>query len=140
MKKQKVTPIQRKWWLIDARGKILGRLSTQIANLLRGKQKPIFSPHLDVGDYVVVINAEKIVLTGKKLKQKVYFRHSGYPGGAKYIPAEKLLKEKPCELLRLAVSGMLPKNKLRQQFLKKLKIYRGSTHPEQSQQLNRIEI
>jgi large subunit ribosomal protein L13 len=118
----------------------LGRLATQIAIRLRGKHKPIFTPHADTGDFVVVINAGKIVLTGSKLDKKVYYRHSGYIGGLKKITARRLLEEKPEEVLRLAVKRMLPKNSLGRRQLKKLKIYKGADHPHEAQQPEKLEI
>ncbi len=126
--------IEKKWYLIDASGKVLGRLATKIATLLLGKRKPFFTPYLDCGDYVIVTNAEKVRLTGKKLKQKIAYRHSGYPRGDKYTPYEKLLKENPERAIYLAVKGMLPKNKLGRKLLTKLKVYQGNVHPHQPQQ------
>ena len=131
----KEADIKRVWYLIDADGKTLGRLSTQIADILRGKKKPIFTPHVDTGDFVVVINADKIKLTGNKLKQKMYYHHSGYIGGLKTVNAEKLMEKKPTFILQHAVKGMLPKNKLARRQLKKLKIYCGGEHPHISQNL-----
>lgn len=125
--------IERNWRIVDAEGMVLGRIATQIADMLRGKDKPTFSPHMDTGDFVVVVNAEKVRLTGKKLSEKVYYRHSGYPGGIKSIVAEKLLEKKPEGLLIEAVKGMLPKNKLRKVFMKKLKVYAGGEHPHEAQ-------
>ena len=125
---------ERKWRLIDAEGKVLGRLATEIANALRGKDKPTFTPHEDTGDFVVVVNAEKVKLTGKKLADKVYYHHTGYPGGIRGITAEKLLEKEPERLLIEAVKGMLPKNKLQKAFLSKLKVYAGSEHPHAAQQ------
>lgn len=122
------------WLLVDARDKPLGRLASQVAMLLRGKHKPIFTPHLDTGDFVVVVNADRIKLTGAKLKDKFYYHHTRYPGGLKAVNAEKLLKEKPAELVRLAVKRMLPKNALNRKVLLKLKVYAGSEHPHQAQQ------
>lgn len=123
------------WVLFDAKGQTLGRLATQIVMVLRGKTKPTFTPHLDTGDFVVVVNAEKVKLTGAKLKDKLYYHHTGYPGGLKAVQAEKLLQKKPTELLRLAVKRMLPKNALNRNILhKKLKIYAGPNHPHQAQQ------
>jgi len=122
------------WWVIDAEGQVLGRLATTIAARLRGKHNPSFTPHVDTGDAVVVINADKIVLTGKKLQNKVYYRHSGYIGGLKEITAEKLLEKRPEELIRHAVKGMLPKNKLGRKLFKKLKVYTGNSHPHEAQQ------
>ncbi len=125
--------IKRKWHLVDAKGKTLGRLASRIAILLRGKHKPTFTPHLDTGDFVVVINAEKVVLTGKKWKEKLYIHHSGYPGGLKSISAEKMWEKHPERLLTMAVQGMLPKNKLGRKLIKKLKVYAGESHPHQAQ-------
>jgi len=121
------------WWVVDAEGQVLGRLATTVAARLRGKHNPAFTPHVDTGDAVVVINAEKIVLTGRKLQQKIYYRHSGYIGGLKEITAGKLLEKRPEELIRHAVKGMLPKNKLGRQLFKKLKVYAGDTHPHKAQ-------
>ena len=132
--------IKKKWYLVDARGKVLGRLATHIAMRLRGKHKPIFTPHADTGDFVVVINADKLVLTGNKWDNKLYSRHTGYIGGLKQVSAKKLLEKKPEDVLRFAVRGMLPKNSLGRRQLKKLKIYAGSEHPHQAQQLEALEI
>ena len=132
--------VSKKWYLVDAKDKVLGRMATQIATQLRGKQKPIFTPHMDAGDFVVVINADKLVLTGKKWDDKIYYRHSGYIGGLKQISAKKLLEKKPEDLLRFAVKGMLPKNSLGRRQLKKLKIYAGSEHPHHAQQLEKLEV
>ena len=126
--------VPRRWFVVDAQGKVLGRLATRIAMVLRGKNKPEFTPFLDTGDFVVVVNAEQVMLTGKKLDQKMYYRHSGYPGGLKEISARHLMKKKPEEILRHAVRGMLPKNSLGRHLLKKLKIYLGAEHPHQAQQ------
>ncbi len=131
--------VKKTWYLVDAEGKVLGRLATNIAKILRGKHKPIFSPHVDTGDFVVVVNAEKIRLTGNKLKGKIYYRYSGYPGGLKAITAEKLLVRKPEELIRRAVKGMLPKNRLGRKIFKKLKVYAGPDHPHEAQQPERLE-
>jgi large subunit ribosomal protein L13 len=125
--------VTRRWYLVDAKSKTLGRVATEVAILLRGKHKPIFSPFLDVGDHVVIINAEKVRLTGKKLKQKTYYRHSGYPGGLKSTTAEKLLSKFPERLLEHAIRGMLPKNKLGDAIFTKLKVYAGENHPHQAQ-------
>ncbi len=125
--------IDRCWHLIDASGQVLGRLATQAAVLLRGKHKPIFSPHLDAGDFVVIINAEKVLLTGKKLKDKLYHRHSGYPGGLKTTTAEQMLKKHPTRVLEAAVRGMLPRTKLGDALFRKLKVYAGPAHPHASQ-------
>ena len=121
--------IKRKWYLIDARGQILGKVAAKAATILKGKHKPTYTPHVDTGDYVVVINASQVVLTGKKLKQKYYHRHSGYPKGLKSIRYDRLWKEKPEKVIELAVKGMLPKTKLGRAMFKKLRIYRGSEHP-----------
>jgi large subunit ribosomal protein L13 len=129
-KKEEVT---RAWHLVDAEGQTLGRLAVQVAVLLRGKHKPIFTPHVDTGDHVVIINADKVVLTGDKLRQKLYRRHSGYPGGLKEVSAGTLLREKPERLLTLAVTGMLPKTKLGKHMATKLRVYRGTTHPHIAQ-------
>lgn len=132
--------IERRWYLIDARGRVLGRLASKIATILRGKHKPTFAPNVDGGDFVVVINAEKVILTGKKLRTKVYYRHSGYPGGLKSTTPEKLLKEHPERILQMAVKGMLPKNKLGDALLKKLKIYAGPAHPHQAQRPEPLNV
>ncbi|MBI2849503.1 MAG: 50S ribosomal protein L13 [Chloroflexi bacterium] len=129
----KASEIERKWHLIDAKDQVLGRLSTRIAGLLMGKHKTMFSRHLDTGDYVVVINAEKIQFTGNKAKQKLYYRHSGYPGGFKSVNLETLMETHPTRVIEHAVKGMLPRNRLGDQMLKKLKIYVGEAHPHQSQ-------
>ncbi len=126
--------IERNWRLVDADGKVLRRIATEIAEILRGKNKPVFTPHLDTGDFVVVVNAEKIKLTGNKMADKVYYHHTGFPGGIKGITAEKLLEKEPGKLISEAVKGMLPKNKLRKQFMGKLKVYVGSKHPHKAQQ------
>jgi len=132
--------VQKKWFLVDAESKILGKLAVQIAVRLRGKHKAIFTPHADTGDFVVVVNADKVALSGKKWSNKIYYRHSGYLGGLKQISARKLLEKKPEDVLRFAVRGMLPKNSLGRRQLKKLKIYAGSEHPHQAQQLEALEI
>jgi large subunit ribosomal protein L13 len=129
-----------RWYLVDAEGKVLGRLATKLADLLRGKNKPTFTPHVDTGDFVIIVNAEKVSLTGKKMKDKIYYRHTGYPGGIKEMSAEKLLAKKPTEMIRMAVKGMLPKNSLGRQMLRKLKIYAGSKHPHEAQKPVSIEI
>lgn len=130
-KKETVT---HQWFVVDAENVVLGRLATQVANVLRGKHKPIYTPSVDTGDFVIVLNADKIALTGNKLAGKVYYRHSGFPGGLKETTAGELLTKKPEELIRKAVKGMLPKNKLARHMLKKLKIYTGSTHSHEAQQ------
>jgi large subunit ribosomal protein L13 len=132
--------IEKKWYLVDAEDRVLGRLATQIADRLRGKHKPIFTPHADTGDFIVVINAGKIALKGSKLDQKYYYRHSGYMGGLKKTSARELQEKKPEELLRVAVKGMLPKNSLGRRQLKKLKIYAGPDHPHEAQEPEKLEI
>jgi large subunit ribosomal protein L13 len=129
----KTDDLERKWWLVNAEGKVLGRLATKVAVLLRGKNKPQFADFCDTGDFVVIINAEKISVTGKKLEGKIYFRHSQYPGGLKSETLKELLQKKPEEVIRRAVWGMIPKNKLGRQVIKKLKIYRGPDHPHEAQ-------
>jgi large subunit ribosomal protein L13 len=126
--------VQQKWYIIDAAGKPLGRLAVEVARILRGKHKPTFTPHIDTGDFVIVINAEQTVLTGNKLNQKVYYRHSGYPGGLKETKYADLMSDKPERAVEKAVKGMLPHNRLGAQQVKKLKVYRGSEHPHQAQQ------
>jgi large subunit ribosomal protein L13 len=130
----KPNEIERKWYVIDAEGKVLGRLATEVATILRGKHKPIYTPHVDTGDYVIIINADKIKLTGKKLEQKQYKYHTGYPGGLKSISYEKMLDEKPEKAIQLAVKGMLPKSSLGRQMFKKLKVYSGPEHNHEAQQ------
>ncbi len=132
--------IEKRWHLVDARDKVLGRLASEIATILRGKNKPIFTPHMDAGDYVVLINADKVILTGDKLEKKIYYRHSGYVGGLKKTTAKEMLQKKPENLIRLAVKGMLPKNSLGRRQLTKLKIYAGPDHPHQAQRLEKLEI
>jgi len=132
--------VEKKWYLVNAENRILGRLASQIAIRLRGKHKPIFTPHADTGDFIVVINAEKVTLTGSKWDNKLYYRYSGYIGGLKKISAKQLLEKKPEEVLRLAVRGMLPKNSLGRRQLKKLKIYSGPDHPHQAQEPQELEI
>ncbi len=131
---------QRDWVLIDATGLTLGRLATQIADLLRGKSKPEFTPHVDTGDFVVIINAEKIAVTGNKRAEKMYYRHSGYPGGLKERTLEEMLERRPEEVIRKAVKGMLPKNRLARKQLTKLKVYAGADHPHAAQQPKALEI
>ncbi len=131
---------ERNWLLVDANGQNLGRLSTQLATLLRGKNKPEYTPHCDVGDFVVVINAEKISVTGKKREEKRYYRHSGYPGGIKSRTLNEMLDRRPEEVLRIAVKGMLPRNRLARKQITKLKVYAGPEHPHTAQQPTPIEI
>ena len=130
---------QDKWWVVDAEGAILGRLASQVATTLRGKHNPLFTPHADLGDSVVVVNAEKIVLTGRKMEKKNYYRHSGYIGGLKTITAKKLIEKRPEDVIRFAVKGMLPKNSLGRRLFKKLKVYAGPDHPHAAQEPRPIE-
>ncbi len=132
--------VERTWYLVDASGKVLGRLATHLAKVLRGKTKAIYTPHVDTGDFIVVINADKIHLTGKKMEEKVYYRHSGYPGAIKSTSVKMLLATKPERLLKQAVKGMLPKNPLGRKMLRKLKVYTGPDHPHQAQQPQPLEI
>lgn len=132
--------VNKKWYVVDAENKVLGRLATQIAVRLRGKHKPIYTPHADTGDFIVVVNAKKVAMTGSKLDRKMYYRHSGYVGGLKQISARKLLEKKPEDIIRYAVRRMLPKNSLGRRQLKKLKIYAGPEHPHQAQQPEKLEI
>jgi large subunit ribosomal protein L13 len=136
----KANEIVRRWWVVDAAGKPLGRLATEVARILRGKHKPIYTPHLDTGDYVVLVNAEKVRLTGKKADQKTYFRHSGYMGGERFIPFRRMIATHPERVLELAVKGMLPKNALGREMRKKLKVYRGGEHPHQGQNPEPLEL
>jgi large subunit ribosomal protein L13 len=131
---------QGKWCVIDANGAVLGRLATVAASRLRGKHNPLFTPHVDMGDHVIVINADKIVLTGRKMEQKNYYRHSGYVGGLKTINAKKLMEKKPEDIVRFAVKGMLPKNPLGRKIFKKLKVYKGEGHPHEAQQPETITL
>ena len=124
---------QNKWWVVDAEGAVLGRLASQVASTLRGKHNPLYTPHADTGDSVIVINAEKIVLTGRKMDQKTYYRHSGYIGSLKSITAKKLMEKRPEDVIRFAVKGMLPKNSLGRKLYKKLKVYAGTQHPHEAQ-------
>lgn len=135
----KDTDIKEKWVVIDANGAVLGRLATNVASRLRGKNNPMFTPHADTGESVIVINAEKVTLTGNKLGQKRYYRHSGYTGGIKEISAKKLLETKPEDIIRFAVKGMLPKNKLGTKLFKKLKVYAGEKHPHEAQKPEAIQ-
>jgi large subunit ribosomal protein L13 len=136
----KESDIEREWFVVDAAGQTLGRLASNVARILRGKHKPTFSPHLDVGDYVVVVNADRIVVTGRKLDQKMYYRHTGYPGGLKSITLREQLVRHPTFAVRAAVKGMLPKNILGRRMLKKLKVYAGPDHPHQAQQPKVLEF
>jgi len=132
--------IERQWWLVDAEGMRLGRLATQIARILRGKHKPIYTPHLDTGDHVVVVNASKVALSGNKADQKTYFRHSGYMGHEKHIPFKKMIEIHPERVIELAVKGMLPKNTLGRHMREKLKVYAGVEHPHQGQDPQPLKI
>ncbi len=132
--------IERQWYVVDATGQTLGRLASRIATILRGKHKPYFVPHLDVGDYVIVVNAEKIHVTGRKLDQKIYYRHSGYPGGLKETTLRQQLQKHPERVIISAVRGMLPKNRLGRKMLKKLKVYAGPDHPHQAQKPQPLEL
>jgi large subunit ribosomal protein L13 len=136
----KTTDIQRRWLVVDAEGKVLGRLASEVAQLLRGKHKPMFTPHLDTGDFVIVINADKIRLTGDKAEKKTYFRHTGYMGGDKLIPFRDMQEKHPERIIDLAVKGMLPKNNLGRLMRRKLKVYAGADHPHEAQQPEVIEI
>ena len=126
--------VVRKWFIVDANGKTLGRLASTVATVLKGKTKPIYTTHVDTGDFVIIVNADKVHLTGKKLEQKVYYRHSGYPGGLKSVTAGKLMKTRPESVIEMAVEGMLPKTQLGKQMLTKLKVYAGEKHPHAAQQ------
>lgn len=132
--------IEHSWYVVDAESKVLGRLATRVADVLRGKHKPIFTPYVDTGDFVVVINAEKIHLTGTKMENKKYYRHSGYPGGLKITTPAELLRKKPEAIIMHAVKGMLPKTKLGRQQFKKLKVYAGKNHPHQAQQPSELKV
>lgn len=136
----KKNEIERQWWLVDAEGQRLGRIATEIARILRGKHKPIYTPHLDTGDHVVVVNASKVVLSGNKADQKTYFRHSGYMGNEKHIPFKTMLANHPERVIELAVKGMLPKNTLGRRMKEKLKVYAGAEHPHQGQDPQPLEI
>lgn len=136
----KPSEIERQWYVVDAEGQTLGRLASEIAKVLKGKHKPIYTPHLDTGDYVIVINAEKVHVTGRKMDQKVYYSHSGYPGGLKGVTLREQLQKHPTRVVRSAVKGMLPHNPLGRSMLRKLKIYAGDTHPHQAQEPKALEL
>jgi len=136
----KPAEVERRWYVVDAEGKTLGRLAAEVAKILRGKHKPIFTPHVDTGDHVIVVNADKVVLTGDKLRQKTYFRHSRYTGGAKFIRVAKVMEERPERVVELAVRGMLPKNRLGRSMYRKLKVYRGPEHPHAAQKPEKLEL
>jgi large subunit ribosomal protein L13 len=132
--------IVRKWYVVDAKNAVLGRVASQVAAVLKGKHKPIYTPHVDTGDFVVIINAEKVMLTGNKREEKTYYHHTGYPGGLKSITADKLLQKNPEEVLTIAIKGMLPKNPLGRQMVTKLKVYAGAEHPHDAQKPEVLEI
>ena len=136
----KPAEVERKWYVVDAEGKTLGRLASEVASILRGKKKPTYTPHVDCGDYVIVINAEKVEVTGKKRKEKIYKRHTGQPGGLREITFEKLQAKKPEEIIRHAVKGMLPDGKLGRQMFKKLKVYAGPEHAHAAQKPEKWEV
>jgi len=136
----KLHEIDHKWHLVDAQGKVLGRLASQVARLVRGKHKRIFTPHMDTGDFVVIINAEKVVLTGKKVREKVYYRHSGFPGGIKATTPGRLLAERPDRVLKHAIRGMLPKTRLGDALFRKVKVYTGGAHPHAAQRPQPITL
>nr|WP_303646153.1 50S ribosomal protein L13 [Candidatus Solincola tengchongensis] len=136
----KKADIERRWYLVDAQGMVLGRLASEVAKILKGKNKPIYVPHMDVGDHVVVVNAEKVVLTGDKLDKKKYYRHSGYPGGLREFTYRTLLREKPEMVVEKAVRGMLPKNRLGRAMIRKLHVYAGPDHPHQAQKPEKISL
>ncbi len=132
--------IERRWWVIDARGMTLGRLAARVAPILRGTHKPYFTPHLDTGDHVIIVNADKIRVTGRRMDQKIYYRHSGYPGGLKQMTLREMMDRHPTRALKLAIKGMMPKGPLGRQMLKKLKVYAGGEHPHQAQQPQAMEL
>lgn len=136
----KAQEIEQKWYVVDAQGKTLGRLASQVASILRGKHKAIFTPHVDCGDFVIIINADKVWTTGRKLDQKMYYRHSGYPGGLKEITLRDQLQKFPERVIEAAVRGMLPKNKLGRQMYKKLKVYAGPSHPHEAQKPEPLDL
>jgi len=136
----KNTDVERKWHVVDADGLVVGRMASQVAKILRGKNKPIFTPHVDTGDFVVIVNAGKVRFTGNKLEKKAYYRHTGYPGGLKTTMAKDLMKTSPERVIYSAVRGMLPKNKLGRQQFKKLKVYRGSEHPHNAQNPEKLNL
>ena len=136
----KPAEVERKWYVVDADGKTLGRLASEVASVLRGKNKPTFTPHVDCGDYVIVINAEKVAVTGKKRNEKIYKKHTGYPGGLREITFDKLQQKKPEEIIRHAVKGMLPDGKLGRQMFKKLKVYAGPEHNHAAQKPEKLEF
>ena len=142
MKTQSAKPaeVTHDWYIVDAEGKTLGRLAAEVAKVLRGKHKPTFTPHVDTGDFVIVVNADKVVFSGKKLTDKTYFRHSGYPGGTTFTTAGKMLETRPERVVEMAVKGMLPKNSLGRKMFTKLKVYAGAEHPHSAQMPEVLEI
>jgi large subunit ribosomal protein L13 len=136
----KNTDVEKKWHVVDADGLVVGRLASQVAKILRGKNKPIFTPHVDTGDYVVIVNASKVRFTGNKLEKKAYYRHTGYPGGLKTTMAKDIMKNTPERIIYFAVRGMLPKNTLGRQQFKKLKVYRGPEHPHNAQNPEKLDL
>ncbi len=137
MRKEDVT---RKWYVVDAENKVLGRLASEVAKILRGKHKPVYTPHVDSGDFVIIVNADKVVLTGNKWEQKLYRWHTGYPGGLREVPAEKMVQRRPERLLELAIRGMLPKTKLGRAMYRKLKVYAAGTHPHAAQKPEPLDV
>ncbi len=136
----KAEEIQREWWVVDAEGKTLGRVAAQVAHVLKGKHKTSYAPHMDVGDFVIVTNCDKIRVTGRRLQQKIYYRHTGYPGGLRSESLEKMLDRKPERVIEIAVKGMLPKNRLGRQMYRKLRVYAGAEHPHAAQQPKKLEV
>lgn len=132
--------VQREWWVVDAQGQTLGRLASQVAKILRGKHKPTYTTHMDMGDFVIIINCDKIHVTGRRLDQKIYYRHSGYPGGLKDMTLREMLQKHPERVLEIAIKGMLPKNRLGRQMYTKLKVYAGDTHPHEAQKPKTLEF
>lgn len=132
--------VERRWYVIDADGATLGRLASEVAKILRGKNKPQYTPHVDTGDFVVIVNAEKVAVTGRKAEQKIYYRHTGYPGGLKSVSYEEMLERKPTEIIRKAVAGMMPKTRLGRRQFKKLKVYAGPGHPHEAQTPEAYEV
>jgi len=136
----KPADVERKWFVLDAEGKVLGRVAARVASILRGKEKAVYAPHQEVGDYVVVVNAEKIVVTGRKTEEKLYYHHTGYPGGLKTVNFEKLMEKHPTSPLELAIKGMMPKGPLGRKLMKNVKIYPGADHPHTAQKLEKLEL
>ncbi|MFA5576673.1 MAG: 50S ribosomal protein L13 [Tissierellaceae bacterium] len=136
----KTNEVDRKWYLIDAENKVLGRLASEVSQILSGKNKPIYTPHVDTGDFVIIINADKVKLTGRKLEQKTHFYHTGYPGGDRQIPYKRMMAEKPEKVIELAVKGMLPKSSLGRKMIKKMKVYSGAEHNHEAQKPEIYEL